>query len=118
MYTITKKLHFSASHQLDHLPKNHPCSRIHGHNYVVIVELKSKKLDDDDFVIDYAKLKPIKEYIDIHLDHRHLNDVLECKPTAENIARHLFVVFCDTFRNLSAVTVKETSKTTARYEPS
>lgn len=117
MYIISKEFHFSASHCLDYLPSEHPCSRVHGHNYVVIIELRSQSLDENDFVVDYRKLDPIKQYIDSKLDHRHLNDVLECRPTAENIARHLYIVFCNTFRELSAVTVKETAKTSARYEP-
>jgi len=116
MYTITKEFHFAASHSLKRLPTDHPCSRLHGHNYVVIVELRSHTLDEQDFVIDYGKLNLIRQYIDTKLDHQHLNAVLEFNPTAENIARHIYDVFKKTFPKLSAVTVKETPKTTARYE--
>ena len=35
MFEIRKQFTFSAAHQLDHLPKDHPCSRIHGHNNIV-----------------------------------------------------------------------------------
>ncbi|HBU96439.1 6-pyruvoyl trahydropterin synthase family protein, partial [Thalassospira lucentensis] len=40
MFTITKQFAFSASHQLAGLDADHPCSRLHGHNYIVEVELK------------------------------------------------------------------------------
>lgn len=117
MYTISKEFHFSASHKLENLPALHPCSELHGHNYVVIVELQSTKLDEIGFVIDYKKLDLIKQFIDKQLDHKHLNDVLEFNPTAENIARYLFKMFNRTYPQLTAVTVKETPKTEARYDP-
>src|SRR5215468_9371730 len=34
-YTISKFFEFSAAHHLTGLPDDHPCSRVHGHNYVV-----------------------------------------------------------------------------------
>lgn len=36
MFRITKEYHFSASHRLAHLPDDHQCARLHGHNYVVV----------------------------------------------------------------------------------
>ena len=45
MYRITKEFHFSASHQLSHLPDDHQCARLHGHNYIVVVELASASLN-------------------------------------------------------------------------
>ena len=44
MYRITKEFHFSASHQLKDLPDDHPCARMHGHNYVVVIELAGEGL--------------------------------------------------------------------------
>jgi 6-pyruvoyltetrahydropterin/6-carboxytetrahydropterin synthase len=117
MYEISKEFHFSASHQLHGLEKGHPCSRVHGHNYVVIVHLRSEQLNKQGFVKDYGELKPIKDYIDKEFDHRHLNDVLIQNPTAENIAKYLYEVGKYDFEmnQLYAVTVKETPKTKATY---
>jgi 6-pyruvoyl-tetrahydropterin synthase len=39
-YTISKEFAFSAAHHLNGLPPSHPCSRVHGHNYVVRVVLR------------------------------------------------------------------------------
>lgn len=89
MYQISKEFAFSASHQLEHLPPEHQCSRLHGHNYVVRVLLRSERLDADGFVLDYGLLAPLRDYIDTTLDHRHLNDVLGGHTTAEVLAWHL-----------------------------
>ena len=117
MYIIRKEFHFSASHQLAGLPPEHPCSRVHGHNYIVVVELTSLKLNDVGFVIDYRELEPMKRQIDDHFDHMHLNDCMKQNPTAENLAKLIFNWFQTSYPQLSAVEVSETPKTNARYTP-
>lgn len=116
MYTISKEFHFSASHILEGLPDDHPCGRLHGHNYKVTLFLASTSLDDKGFVVDYGDLATFKQYIDAKLDHRHLNDVMDCNPTAENLARKLYL-FAEVFwpEQLLGVEVSETPKTTAVY---
>lgn len=116
MFTITKEFHFSASHQLTGLNEDHPCSRLHGHNYILKVELKGHT-DDIGFVQDYNDLKPIKEFVSDYLDHKHLNDVFAFNPTSENICRHLFEIFRIDFPKISAIEISETPKTNCRYEP-
>lgn len=116
MYKISKQFSFSASHILEGLPENHPCTRLHGHNYVVTVYLRSETLDEKGFVKDYRELNQIKEYIDKNLDHRHLNDVFDVNPTAENIAGKLFEIFIKEIPQIYAVEVSETPKTSAIYE--
>lgn len=117
MYTISKEFHFSASHQLMGLPAEHPCSNMHGHNYKVRVILQSATLNQNGFVVDYRDLEPIKTYIDVTMDHKHLNDVLSVNPTAENIAKAIFRLWQKKFPQMVAVEVSETDKTWARYEP-
>jgi len=115
MYSISKKFNFSASHTLEELPKAHPCSNLHGHNYIITIELRGEDLNEVGFIKDYRELQPIKEFIDKHYDHRHLNDFLPFNPTSENIAKHLYEVFKDSFPQLYSVTVQETDKTAATY---
>ncbi len=62
MYRITKEFHFSASHQLCHLHQNHPCARMHGHNYIVEVELASETLDEDGFVFLTRRAAGLKSF--------------------------------------------------------
>ena len=117
MYKISKEFHFSASHILEGLPVEHPCSRLHGHNYIVTMEFSATRLNQVGFVIDYRALEPIKKFIDDNFDHRHLNDQITGNPTAENIAKMLYNCFKKEFPQLSAVKVCETPKTEAIYSP-
>lgn len=118
MYRITKEFHFSASHQLMSLPSGHQCSRLHGHNYIVEVELSAQELNEHGFVRDYEELSALKRYIDDSFDHRHLNDVLgHDRVTAECLAKHFYDWCRARFPATSAVRVSETAKTWAEYRP-
>lgn len=118
MYRISKEFHFSASHQLESLDTEHPCARMHGHNYIVVVELSATELDSHGFVRDYRALDPLKAYIDDTLDHRHLNEVFDHDMvTAEYIAKSLFDWAHSRWPEVSAVRVSETPRTWAEYRP-
>lgn len=116
MFIIRKEFAFSASHHLTGLPESHPCSRDHGHNYVIVVELRSPYLNGPGFVRDYRELEPIKKFIDEGLDHQNLNDILMYNPTAENMAKDFYGYFKTLIPEVYAVEVSETPKTNARYE--
>lgn len=117
MFTISKEFHFSASHVLDSLPSDHPCARLHGHNYVVEIQLQSQEIDRHGFVVDYHDLARFKEIIDTELDHRHLNDVVPGPTTAENLARYLFQRAYKIWTQVTSIRVQETPKTWAEYHP-
>ncbi|MDO5522956.1 MAG: 6-carboxytetrahydropterin synthase [Bacteroidia bacterium] len=118
MYKISKQFEFSAAHSLYGLPDDHPCTRLHGHNYVVTVHLRSKELNETGFVKDYNELSVVKKYIDEHIDHRNLNEIMDpFNSSAENIAKMLYDVFKPMISELYAVEVSETPKTSAIYEP-
>ena len=59
------RIKFSASH---FLKEPSQCSRLHGHNYYVSVEVKSS-LDDNYFVVDFFELKKSIESVVESLDH-------------------------------------------------
>lgn len=118
MFRITKEFHFSAAHRLKGLPENHACSREHGHNYLVLVELASRELDEVGFVIDFGKLKPLKQYIDTTFDHKHLNDVPALKgrqTSAEILAEHFYQWCKARWPQTSKVSISETPKCWASY---
>jgi 6-pyruvoyltetrahydropterin/6-carboxytetrahydropterin synthase len=117
MYKISKQFAFSASHILDMPGDDHPCARMHGHNYLVTIHLRSEELNRSGFVRDYNELKPVSQFIKDRLDHRHLNDVITVNPTSENIARFIYERFKPEFPELYAVEVSETPKTSCIYEP-
>lgn len=117
-YKIVKTFAFAASHQLDGLPDGHQCGRLHGHNYVVELELRADELDDIGMVYDFGKMKPFRQYLDEAIDHRHLNDVMSVNPTAEALARELYLVAEKRITHaVSAVTVWETPTCKATYRP-
>ncbi|MFV0553323.1 MAG: 6-pyruvoyl trahydropterin synthase family protein [Mangrovibacterium sp.] len=117
MYKISKEFSFSASHQLLGLHEGHPCSRVHGHNYVATFYFQAEELNEVGFVVDYRALSGIKDYIDNTLDHHHLNELLPFNPTAEHIAKFLYDQFKTEYPQLYKVAVSETPKTNAVYEP-
>lgn len=120
MYRIGKKFHFSASHRLDHLPKEHSCHRLHGHNYTVDVIFEADKLNDDSFVMDYREMGDFQGMIDTLVDHRDLNEVMNpIRPTAENIAEWFweFIKLKYPSWPLALIRVSETGTTFAEYRP-
>lgn len=118
MFSIAKIFYFEAAHQLTHLPAGHKCANLHGHSYRATFFFESKELDEHGFVLDFAKLEPIREFINSEFDHRNLNDVLETSfTTSEKIAQFLYARFSSQFKTLVAVRVSETENTFAEYRP-
>lgn len=108
MYTVTKRLEISAAHQLS-LNYESKCKNLHGHNWIIYVICQSEKLDANGMVVDF---KHIKNLISNTLDHQYLNDVLQCNPTAENIARWI----CEKVPHCIKVSVQESEGNVAVYE--
>lgn len=108
MYYVSKTMEISASHHLD-VAGGHKCAREHGHNYIVEVFCKSEELDADGFVVDFSLIKA--KVFDV-LDHHCLNDVLDCNPTSENLARWI----CERVPKCYKVSVRETSSNLVIYE--
>jgi len=91
MYIISIKTGFSASHRIRGYKGN--CSRLHGHNYKVEVNVKVDAVNKLGMCIDFRELKSISNKAVNSLDHKNLNDIAffkENNPTAENIAKFLF----------------------------
>jgi len=117
--SISKDFEFSASHRLGGLPEGHQCARTHGHNYVVRVTIRGTVVEPG-FVMDYGDLAPVKAWIDLTLDHQHLNEVIDVNPTAEHLAMFIAVrvgeiVLVPGRENINelSVSVSETPKTWA-----
>jgi len=127
MYSISKEFSFSAAHHLEGLPEDHPCSRVHGHNYKVRITLTAWALNKVGFILDYRKMDTFKTWIDLNLDHRDLNTIFNFNPTAEALAAQIYTEFryClrDELQQMDKemrfpnieVAVSETDKTWAVY---
>lgn len=81
---ISKEFTFDAAHHLHHYEGK--CKNLHGHTYRAILGL-SGYTDERGLMIDFGDIKEIwKQKIEIHLDHRYLNETLPpMNTTAENI---------------------------------
>lgn len=108
MYYVKKKFEISAAHRLE-LSYPSKCTNLHGHNWIVTVECRAKELNEDGMVVDFTHIK--KLVMDC-LDHAIINDVLDCNPTAENIAKWIV----DTVPNCWRCEVQESEGNTAAYE--
>ena len=83
MYYIKKTIEISACHRLC-LSYESKCTNMHGHNWIITVYCRARKLNADGMVVDFTRIKK-----NIHgvIDHTNLNETLPCNPTAENIAK-------------------------------
>ena len=107
MYEVVKTIEVSASHALNHLRYDSPCKSIHGHNWKITVYCSSESLNDDGMVVDFKDISDIVN----RLDHKHINDVLVCVPTAEHIARWV----CSMIKECYKVEVEESKGNKAIY---
>lgn len=114
--TLHREFRFEASHQLTHLPPEHPCHNLHGHSYGVRVEVHGEVDPATGFLIDYADIdRAVQPNIDI-LDHTHLNDIPDLTmATTEYIARWLWERLRPALPMLSAISVSETNASGCEY---
>jgi len=108
VFTVSKRMEIAGSHMLS-LPYHSPCQRLHGHNWIVTVWCRCEELNDEGMVVDFGR---VKELVHEKLDHRHVNDIMECNPTAENIARWI----CNQVPHCFKVEVQESEGNYAIYE--
>ena len=116
MYTVTKRIEIAGSHRLK-LPYDSPCTRLHGHNWIIEVEVIAGILTTQGMVVDFTNISKVVR----QLDHRDLNEMFTFNPTAENIAEWIFNNVKKTLDNshaeVSKVTVQESEGNIACYTP-
>lgn len=107
--TLYKDFTFEAAHHLPNVPKGHKCGRLHGHSFVVRLEITGEVDKHTGWIIDFAELKMIFKPTLDRLDHYYLNDIpgLE-NPTSEVLAGWIWNQIKPQLSILSAVIVKET----------
>lgn len=45
------------------------CRFVHGHNWTAVLEFEAARLDENGFVIDFGKLRPVREWLEKMFDH-------------------------------------------------
>lgn len=108
MYYVKKRLEISAAHRLE-LDYESKCCSLHGHNWIITVECRAETLNANGMVVDFTEIK--RKIMDL-MDHKVINDVLDCNPTAENIAHWIVVNTPCCFR----CTVQESEGNEAIFE--
>jgi 6-pyruvoyltetrahydropterin/6-carboxytetrahydropterin synthase len=119
-YTMKIVTDFAAAHLLRGYPGE--CSRLHGHNWKVEVEITARALDSVGMGVDFKVIKKVtKDYLD-QWDHRHLNEIPpfdEINPTAENISANIYQGLGKKLNSdnvkVSAVTLWETERACVTY---
>jgi 6-pyruvoyltetrahydropterin/6-carboxytetrahydropterin synthase len=119
-YTLKVLTEFASAHTLTGYPG--ACSRMHGHNWKVEVEVIAGTLDQTGMALDFKRIKQAANEVGNKLDHQYLNDIPpfnQLNPTAENIAAWFFQ---ELTRNLNteyakvhSVTLWETDRACVKY---
>ena len=87
MFELTRKYEFHAARKLTSLPESHPCSKMHGHTFSVIVKISGNLDESKGWVMDFSDIDDIYHTnVQSLLDHKYLNDVKGLNnPTSENL---------------------------------
>ena len=119
-YTLKVLTEFASAHTLAGYPG--ACSRMHGHNWKVEVEVIASQLDQTGMAIDFKRIKQAANEVGNRLDHRYLNDIPpfdQVNPTAENIAAWFFQELSSNLNTehakVHSVTLWETDRACVKY---
>lgn len=106
--TIFKEFQFEAAHRLPHVPEGHKCGRLHGHSFLVRLELSGEVDAHTGWLIDFAEVKQaFKPIYDRLIITTSMRSRLE-NPTSEVLAEWIWQQTKPLLPMLSAVLVKET----------
>lgn len=104
MFYLNIRESFDAAHNISGYKGN--CANIHGHRWVVEVEVKCPILNDIGISIDFKDLKTkLRERLK-GLDHTNLNETEFFKdrnPTAENISVFIFTALREHIKVLGGI---------------
>lgn len=106
--TLFKEFQFEAAHHLPNVPAGHKCGRLHGHSFLVRLEITGEVDAHTGWVMDFAELKAAFKPVYNRLDHYYLNDIpgLE-NPTSEVLAKWIWDQMKPQLPLLSAVMIKK-----------
>lgn len=107
---IVKSMSFDAAHFLEHDPDARPYARMHGHSFMMEVEIEGEPAPDTGWVADFGDVSEALDRLRETLDHRLLNEIegLE-RPTLENICQWAAKVLAPDLPGLRQVRVSRPS---------
>lgn len=116
--TFELKSHFQieSARFLPHLPSGHPCARMHGHSFKIILTLRGSLQPEIGWVQDYHEINQVMKPLLTELDHRVLNEVKGLEnPTSELLAVWIYNHAKTKLPLLKSVTIMETPTTECTY---
>lgn len=116
MYELMVEDAFDAAHALRGYKG--PCENLHGHTWKVQIFLKGDKLNKIGILADFKEIKKTLKTILSKFDHNNLNDLPEFKetnPSCENLAKIVFERISKKIKEVSKVTVWESTSTCASF---
>ncbi len=114
--TLFKEFQFEAAHFLPNVPEGHKCGRLHGHSFLVRLEITGEVDPHTGWVMDFSEIKRVFKPLYERLDHHYLNEIpgLE-NPTSEVLSVWIWQQMKPQLPLLSAVMVKETCTAGCTY---
>lgn len=105
---IWKRFRFEAAHRLPNVEDGHPCGRMHGHGFEVILHA-DQDLGQSDMGVDFDHLEELWNPLHEQFHYGCLNDIpgLE-NPTSEMLAAWIWRTLKQKLPELSWITVYET----------
>ena len=119
-YTMKILTDFAAAHYLRDY--DGVCSRLHGHNWKVEVQVVASHLDTVGMGLDFKDIKEATKSLIGKLDHQNLNDIApfdKVNPTAENISAYFYKELSNEINTdrvkVDSVTIWETDRACVSY---
>jgi 6-pyruvoyltetrahydropterin/6-carboxytetrahydropterin synthase len=114
------RFRFEAAHRLPNVPEGHPCGRMHGHGFEVILHLDQdlgSAAGGQEMGVDFDHIAALWAPLDHELDHVCLNDLPGlANPTSELLCRWLWARLKPQVSALSWITVYETATAGCHFD--
>lgn len=118
-FELRQHFQIESARRLPNLQEGHPCGRMHGHSFKIILTLVGEQHPVTGWVLDYHEISERMKPLLGELDHRVLNDVQGLEnPTSENLALWIFTKARPLIAGLQKVTIMETPFTECSYPAS
>ena len=113
---VWQQFSFEAAHRLPNVGPDHPCGRMHGHGFKIILHAE-QSLGDADMAVNLDELAALWARVAPDLEYTCLNDITGLKnPTSEHLCAWLWQRLKPHLNTLSYVSVYETSTAGCHYD--
>lgn len=113
---LWRRFRFEAAHRLPNVPAGHPCGRMHGHGFEVVLHV-DVELGARDIGIDYERLGALWQPFQAQLHQGCLNAIAGLEnPTSELLARWIWERLRPGLPELRWVSVHETATAGCHYD--